>query len=150
MPVVLNSRSEVARAIRPPEPISVALVVAALAWSSEVLARAIESAGGEATQPRRKPPPRIDRIQEVVAELADLHLTEMHSLRRARSVAWPRQVAMALARDLTPRSLPEIGRAFGGRDHTTVMHAVRQVAKRLAEGEPATVDLYDAAKARLG
>ena len=51
----------------------------------------------------------------------------MHSARRARSVARPRQVAMYLAKQLTARSLPEIGRKFGGRDHTTVMHAVKKV-----------------------
>ena len=50
----------------------------------------------------------------------------MHSARRARSVARPRQVAMYLAKQLTSRSLPEIGRKFGGRDHTTVMHAVKK------------------------
>ncbi|MFB3149740.1 MAG: helix-turn-helix domain-containing protein, partial [Alphaproteobacteria bacterium] len=52
---------------------------------------------------------------------------DMHSARRARAVARPRQVAMYLAKQLTSRSLPEIGRKFGGRDHTTVMHAVRRV-----------------------
>jgi chromosomal replication initiator protein len=51
----------------------------------------------------------------------------MYSARRARSIARPRQVAMYLAKQLTSRSLPEIGRKFGGRDHTTVMHAVRKV-----------------------
>jgi len=51
----------------------------------------------------------------------------MYSARRARAVARPRQVAMYLAKQLTARSLPEIGRKFGGRDHTTVMHAVRKV-----------------------
>ena len=51
----------------------------------------------------------------------------MHSARRSRSVARPRQVAMYLAKQLTSRSLPEIGRKFGGRDHTTVMHAVKKV-----------------------
>ena len=51
----------------------------------------------------------------------------MHSARRSRAVARPRQVAMYLSKQLTARSLPEIGRKFGGRDHTTVMHAVRKV-----------------------
>ena len=51
----------------------------------------------------------------------------MHSARRARSVARPRQVAMYLAKQLTARSLPEIGKQFGGRDHTTVMHAVKRI-----------------------
>ena len=69
----------------------------------------------------------IDEIQRKVAEHYNLKITDMHSPRRAREVARPRQVAMYLAKQLTPRSLPEIGRKFGGRDHTTVMHAVRKV-----------------------
>ena len=57
----------------------------------------------------------------------NIRLSDMHSARRARQVARPRQVAMYLAKQLTARSLPEIGRKFGGRDHTTVMHAVRKI-----------------------
>ncbi len=69
----------------------------------------------------------IDEIQKCVAEHYNIRLADMHSARRARAVARPRQVAMYLAKQLTPRSLPEIGRKFGGRDHTTVMHAVRRI-----------------------
>ncbi|HEY0524627.1 MAG TPA: chromosomal replication initiator protein DnaA [Stellaceae bacterium] len=69
----------------------------------------------------------IDEIQKRVAEHYNIRLSDMHSARRARVVARPRQVAMFLCKQLTPRSLPEIGRKFGGRDHTTVMHAVRKV-----------------------
>ncbi len=69
----------------------------------------------------------IDEIQRKVAEHYNIRLTDMHSARRARAVARPRQVAMYLAKQLTARSLPEIGRKFGGRDHTTVMHAVRKI-----------------------
>jgi chromosomal replication initiator protein len=69
----------------------------------------------------------IDEIQKRVAEHFNIRLADMHSARRARAVARPRQVAMYLCKQLTPRSLPEIGRKFGGRDHTTVMHAVRKV-----------------------
>ena len=69
----------------------------------------------------------IDEIQRRVAEHFNIRLTDMHSPRRARVVARPRQVAMYLAKQLTQRSLPEIGRKFGGRDHTTVMHAVRKI-----------------------
>ncbi|MCB9987775.1 MAG: chromosomal replication initiator protein DnaA [Rhodospirillales bacterium] len=69
----------------------------------------------------------IDEIQRKVAEHYNIRLTDMHSARRARNVARPRQIAMYLAKQLTARSLPEIGRKFGGRDHTTVMHAVRKV-----------------------
>lgn len=69
----------------------------------------------------------IDEIQKRVAEHFNIRVADMHSARRARAVARPRQVAMYLAKQLTARSLPEIGRKFGGRDHTTVMHAVKKV-----------------------
>ena len=69
----------------------------------------------------------IEEIQKRVAEHFNIRFSDMHSARRARAVARPRQVAMYLAKQLTSRSLPEIGRKFGGRDHTTVMHAVRKV-----------------------
>ena len=69
----------------------------------------------------------IDEIQKRVAEHFNIRLGEMTSDRRARAVARPRQVAMYLPKQLTTRSLPEIGRKFGGRDHTTVMHAVRKI-----------------------
>lgn len=75
----------------------------------------------------------IDEIQRKVAEHYNLKLTDMHSARRARNVARPRQVAMYLAKALTSRSLPEIGRKFGGRDHTTVMHAVRKVEELMGD-----------------
>jgi chromosomal replication initiator protein len=69
----------------------------------------------------------IDEIQKKVAEHYNVRISDMASARRARAVARPRQVAMYLAKALTARSLPEIGRKFGGRDHTTVMHAVKKV-----------------------
>lgn len=78
----------------------------------------------------------IEEIQRKVAEHWNVRLTDMSSARRARSVARPRQVAMFLAKQLTSRSLPEIGRKFGNRDHTTVMHAVSRVAE-LIEKDPA-------------
>ena len=71
----------------------------------------------------------IEEIQKQVAEHYNIRLTDMSSARRARAVARPRQVAMYLAKQLTSRSLPEIGRKFGNRDHTTVMHAVCRVAE---------------------
>ena len=71
----------------------------------------------------------IEEIQRRVAEHFNIRLTDMSSARRARAVARPRQVAMYLAKQLTSRSLPEIGRKFGNRDHTTVMHAVSRVAE---------------------
>ena len=69
----------------------------------------------------------IESIQKQVADHFQIRLSDMSSARRARTVARPRQIAMYLAKQLTSRSLPEIGRAFGGRDHTTVIHAVRKV-----------------------
>ncbi len=75
----------------------------------------------------------IDEIQTKVSEHYRIRKAEMTSARRAREVARPRQVAMYLSKQLTPRSLPEIGRRFGGRDHTTVIHAVRQIEKLRAQ-----------------
>lgn len=69
----------------------------------------------------------IDNIQRTVAEYYKIKVADLHSKRRSRSVARPRQIAMALAKELTSHSLPEIGDAFGGRDHTTVLHACRKV-----------------------
>ena len=69
----------------------------------------------------------IEEIQKKVSEHFNIKLSEMFSPRPARSVARPRQIAMYLCKQLTSRSLPEIGRKFGNRDHTTVMHAVRKV-----------------------
>ncbi|GBR02620.1 chromosomal replication initiator protein DnaA [Gluconobacter cerinus] len=77
----------------------------------------------------------IEEIQRKVAEHWNIRLTDMSSARRARAVARPRQVAMFLAKQLTSRSLPEIGRKFGNRDHTTVMHAVNRVGE-LMEQDP--------------
>ncbi|MCE3252610.1 MAG: dnaA [Cellvibrio sp.] len=74
----------------------------------------------------------IDNIQRVVCEYYKIKMNDMISKRRSRSVARPRQVAMALAKELTNHSLPEIGEAFGGRDHTTVLHACRKI-KELQE-----------------
>ncbi len=70
----------------------------------------------------------IDNIQRTVAEYYKIKVADLLSKRRNRSVARPRQIAMALAKELTNHSLPEIGDAFGGRDHTTVLHACRQIA----------------------
>ncbi len=69
----------------------------------------------------------VENIQKTVAEYFKIKIADLHSKRRSRSVARPRQVAMALSKELTNHSLPEIGDAFGGRDHTTVLHACRKV-----------------------
>jgi len=71
----------------------------------------------------------IENIQKTVADYYKIRTSDMHSKKRSRAVARPRQVAMALAKELTQMSLPEIGSNFGGRDHTTVLHACRQIAK---------------------
>ncbi|MDI6525825.1 chromosomal replication initiator protein DnaA [Pseudomonas otitidis] len=71
----------------------------------------------------------IDNIQRIVVEYYKIKMSDMLSKRRSRSVARPRQVAMALSKELTNHSLPEIGDAFGGRDHTTVLHACRKIAE---------------------
>ncbi|MGB8694185.1 MAG: chromosomal replication initiator protein DnaA [Steroidobacteraceae bacterium] len=77
----------------------------------------------------------VENIQKTVADYYKLRIADLLSKRRSRSVARPRQVAMALAKELTTHSLPEIGDAFGGRDHTTVMHACKRI-KELRELEP--------------
>jgi chromosomal replication initiator protein len=76
----------------------------------------------------------IENIQKTVADYYKVRMADLLSKRRSRSVARPRQVAMALAKELTSRSLPEIGDAFGGRDHTTVLHACKRI-KELRDGE---------------
>ena len=76
----------------------------------------------------------VENIQKTVAEYYKIRIADLLSKRRSRSIARPRQVAMALAKELTNHSLPEIGDAFGGRDHTTVLHACRRV-KELRESE---------------
>jgi chromosomal replication initiator protein len=83
----------------------------------------------------------IDEIQKKVAEHFNLRMNDMHSARRARSVARPRQIAMYLSKQLTARSLPEIGRKFGGRDHTTVMHAVRKVDELIEQDKQIEKDV---------
>ena len=70
----------------------------------------------------------VDNIQKTVADYYKIKITDMHSKKRSRNIARPRQVAMALAKDLTQMSLPDIGDAFGNRDHTTVLHACRTIA----------------------
>ncbi len=76
--------------------------------------------------------PTIEEIQKVVAEHYNIRMADMHSPRRSQAVARPRQVAMYIAKQLTACSLPAIGRKFGGRDHTTVLYAVRKVEERMA------------------
>jgi chromosomal replication initiator protein len=83
----------------------------------------------------------IANIKKVVAQFYNIRVTDMDSQRRNRSIARPRQIAMALAKELTNHSLPEIGEEFGGRDHTTVLHAIRKVAE-LRDSDPKLDEEY--------
>lgn len=100
-----------------------------LAFAQEVLGEMLNASSRRIT---------IDEIQRAVSAHYGMRQAEMVSARRARAVARPRQIAMYLAKRLTPRSLPEIGRRFGGRDHTTVIHAVKQIER--LRGEDADLD----------
>ena len=82
----------------------------------------------------------MDNIQKTTAEYYNIKVSDLLSKRRSRTIARPRQLAMALAKELTNHSLPEIGDAFGGRDHTTVLHACRKVAELRASGADISED----------
>lgn len=84
----------------------------------------------------------INNIQKTVAEYYKIRVADLHSKSRARQVTRPRQVAMALSKELTNHSLPEIGDAFGGRDHTTVLHAKRRIAE-LVDNDSRTKEDYN-------
>ena len=86
--------------------------------------------------------PSMEAIQQQTAEAFGISVEALLSPSRSGGVAWPRQVAMYLARELTDQTLPAIGRAFGGRNHTTVLHAYRRTAERIA-GDP---DAYEAVR----
>jgi len=85
----------------------------------------------------------VENIQRIVADYYKIKVSEMYSKKRSRTVARPRQVAMTLAKELTHLSLPDIGDAFGGRDHTTVLHACRKIADLRARNAEITRD-FDA------
>ncbi|NBY04027.1 MAG: chromosomal replication initiator protein DnaA, partial [Betaproteobacteria bacterium] len=70
----------------------------------------------------------VENIQKTVADYYKIKVADMYSKKRPTSIARPRQIAMYLAKELTQKSLPEIGEMFGGRDHTTVLHAVRKIS----------------------
>jgi chromosomal replication initiator protein len=93
--------------------------------------------------------PSIDRIQEITCGALALDPADLSSAKRGRQVVYARQVAMYLCRELTDLSLPAIGQRFGGRDHTTVLHAHRQVRGRLLTDEP-TRQLVDNLMEQLG
>jgi chromosomal replication initiator protein len=85
----------------------------------------------------------VDAIQKTVAEYYKIKLSDMHSKKRSRDIARPRQVAMTLAKELTQLSLPNIGDAFGGRDHTTVLHACKTI-NEMRTSNPDIAHDYDA------
>lgn len=90
----------------------------------------------------------VENIQKTVAEYYKIRLSDLLGKSRSRSLARPRQLAMAMAKDLTDRSLPEIGRAFGGRDHTTVMHACKRI-NELRESDQGVNEDYNNLKRAL-
>lgn len=92
----------------------------------------------------------IEEIQRKVAEHYNIRLSDMIGPKRLRAIARPRQVAMYLAKQLTPRSLPEIGRRFGGRDHTTIMHGVRKIEDLMATDSQLSDDLLRLKRALQG
>ncbi|NBQ30232.1 MAG: chromosomal replication initiator protein DnaA, partial [Burkholderiaceae bacterium] len=71
----------------------------------------------------------VESIQRTVADFYSIKVADMYSKKRPANIARPRQIAMFIAKELTQKSLPEIGELFGGRDHTTVLHAVRKIAE---------------------
>jgi chromosomal replication initiator protein len=83
----------------------------------------------------------VDEIIRKVTDHYNIRMTDILSPRRARSIARPRQMAMYLAKKLTSKSLPEIGRRFGGRDHTTVIHAVKKIEELRATDSQTSEDL---------
>ena len=92
----------------------------------------------------------IENIQKTVADYYKIKVSEMYSKKRSRNVARPRQIAMALAKELTHMSLPDIGEAFGGRDHTTVLHACRKVALLRNTNSDVTRDINSLLKVLRG
>ena len=90
----------------------------------------------------------IDNIQKTISEYYNVPLTDLLSKSRSRSIARPRQIAMSLAKDFTEKSLPEIGKAFGGRNHTTVIHACKKV-KELRESDSIINDDYKSLQRKL-
>jgi chromosomal replication initiator protein len=85
----------------------------------------------------------INNIQKIVAEYYKIRISDLHAKTRSRQIARPRQMAMALAKELTEHSLPEIGEAFGGRDHTTVLHACRKIAELRSSDTRITEDFQN-------
>ena len=87
------------------------------------------------------PKSNLENIQKTVSEYYNIKLSDLLSKRRSRSITRPRQLAMALTKELTNHSLPEIGEAFNGRDHTTVLHACKKIAE-LRKEDPSQEEDY--------
>jgi chromosomal replication initiator protein len=103
---------------------------------------------GRAARNAAAGPPTVERIQQITAETFGLTRDELLSPSRAARVTWPRQVAMYLAREHTHQTLPAIGASFGGRDHSTVLHACKRAADRIGK-DPEAYDAVAAITARL-
>ena len=84
----------------------------------------------------------VETIQKYVADFYKLKIADMYSKKRPASIALPRQIAMYLSKELTQKSLPEIGELFGGRDHTTVLHAVRKITDNRIKNADLNRDLH--------
>jgi hypothetical protein len=110
----------------PPPPVSVPVRKPAFRWINTAAVCDCDYCRGAAARPIR---PKVETIQRFVCEHYRIALTEILSQRRTAEVVRARQVSMYLAKQLTLRSLPEIGRLFAGKDHTTVLHAVRKIAE---------------------
>ena len=105
------------------------MIFSSLALEAPVVSGGTLVSGAGIVIAERKHYVTVAAIQEVVAHYFLIPKAEMQSARRDREVCRPRQIAMFLCREYTPRSFPDIGRRFGDRDHTTVIHAIRQVEK---------------------
>jgi hypothetical protein len=122
-----------------PEPLNNdALLAFTFRWTSGDLRTTVEP----------QPPLKIDTIIRTVATHFDVTRLDMVSRRRTANIVLPRQVAMFLAKMLTPHSLPHIGRQFGGKDHATVLHAVRKIAARI-EGDAEFAEHIASLRAKL-
>lgn len=99
-------------------------------------------------EPAEKPKPRMEDIQRATAKYYGIYKSDLLSARRTANIVLPRQVAMFIAKALTLKSLPEIGRRFGDRDHTTVLHAVRKIERLKSTDEKLAAEI-EAIKATL-
>jgi chromosomal replication initiator protein len=116
--------------------------------TAELAVEVLDGLYPEARDRFRRTEITVARVQEAVCEQFSLTREELLSSSRQARVTWPRQIAMFLARDLTAETLPAIGRQFGGRNHTTVMHAIKRTSERLGS-DPEAYELVRSVTARL-